>query len=129
MLRNGPLNSGEIADRFDATWPTISRHLAVLREARLVLSVRHKQEVRYELNMSVLQYVTPFDPADLAEVRAFHEVWVKELQPKLVSLSSRGRQIIVENSGHGIQFEAPDVLIGAIQEIVEESRGKPQDGR
>jgi ArsR family transcriptional regulator, arsenate/arsenite/antimonite-responsive transcriptional repressor len=55
LLRNGALNSGEIADRFEATWPTISRHLAVLREAGLVLSVRHKQEVRYELNTSVLQ--------------------------------------------------------------------------
>jgi DNA-binding transcriptional ArsR family regulator len=54
LLRQGALNSGEIADRFDATWPTISRHLAVLHEAGLVRSVRHKQEVRYELNTSVL---------------------------------------------------------------------------
>lgn len=55
MLRSGAKNSGEIADRFDATWPTISRHLAVLRAAGLVLSVRQKQEIRYELNTSVLQ--------------------------------------------------------------------------
>jgi DNA-binding transcriptional ArsR family regulator len=54
MLRKGPLNSGEIADRFDASWPTISRHLAVLNDAGLVRSVRHKQEIRYELNTSVL---------------------------------------------------------------------------
>ena len=55
MLRKGALTSGEIADRFDASWPTISRHLAVLRDAGLVLSVRQKQEIRYELNTSVLQ--------------------------------------------------------------------------
>jgi DNA-binding transcriptional ArsR family regulator len=55
MLRNGALNSGEIAERFDATWPTISRHLAVLHAASLVRSVRHKQEIRYELNTSVVQ--------------------------------------------------------------------------
>ncbi len=55
MLRNGPLNSGEIADAFDASWPTISRHLAVLHDAGLVASVRHRQEIRYELNTSVLQ--------------------------------------------------------------------------
>jgi ArsR family transcriptional regulator, arsenate/arsenite/antimonite-responsive transcriptional repressor len=55
MLRKGALNSGEIASRFDATWPTISRHLAVLRAAGLVRSVRHKQGIRYELNTSVLQ--------------------------------------------------------------------------
>ena len=51
-------------------------------------------------------------------------MWVHELQPKLARLSSRGRQIIIENSGHAIQFEAPDVLIKAIREIVGESRGK-----
>jgi DNA-binding transcriptional ArsR family regulator len=55
MLRKGALNSGEIASRFDATWPTISRHLAVLHAAGLVRSVRYKQEIRYELNTSVLQ--------------------------------------------------------------------------
>lgn len=55
LLRTGALNSGEIADRFDATWPTISRHLAVLHAAGLVRSVRHRQEVRYELNTSVVQ--------------------------------------------------------------------------
>jgi DNA-binding transcriptional ArsR family regulator len=55
MLRTGPQNSGEIAAAFDATWPTISRHLGVLRRAGLVRGVRHKQEVRYELNTSVVQ--------------------------------------------------------------------------
>lgn len=55
MLRKGALNSGEIAEQFDATWPTVSRHLAVLRDAGLVISVRQKQEIRYELNTSVLQ--------------------------------------------------------------------------
>jgi hypothetical protein len=71
------------------------------------------------------KFVTPRNPADVAEARAFHKMWVNELQPKLARLSSRGRQIIIENSGHGIQFEAPDVLIGAIREIVGESRGEP----
>jgi DNA-binding transcriptional ArsR family regulator len=55
LLRGGPLTSGEIAARFDSSWPTISRHLAVLREAGLVSSERHGQEIRYELNTSVFQ--------------------------------------------------------------------------
>jgi pimeloyl-ACP methyl ester carboxylesterase len=66
------------------------------------------------------------NPADIDEARAFHHMWVNELQPKLARLSSRGRQIIIEHSGHGIQFEAPDVLVGAIREIVEESRVERQ---
>lgn len=55
LLRDGPLTSGDIADRFDSSWPTISRHLAVLRDAGLVLTERHGQEIRYELNTSVFQ--------------------------------------------------------------------------
>ena len=55
LLRDGPLTSGEIADRFDSSWPTVSRHLAVLREAGLVVTQRHGQEIRYELNTSVFQ--------------------------------------------------------------------------
>ena len=55
LLRDGPLTSGQIADRFDSSWPTISRHLAVLREAGLVMTERHGQEIRYELNTSVFQ--------------------------------------------------------------------------
>jgi DNA-binding transcriptional ArsR family regulator len=55
LLRDGPRTSGEIADRFDSSWPTISRHLAVLRDAGLVVTERHGQEIRYELNTSVFQ--------------------------------------------------------------------------
>src|SRR3954466_6924416 len=55
LLRNGPLTSGEIADRFASSWPTISRHLAVLRDAGLVTAERHGQEIRYELDTSVFQ--------------------------------------------------------------------------
>jgi DNA-binding transcriptional ArsR family regulator len=55
LLRDGPLTSGAIADRFDTSWPTISRHLAVLRDAGLVVTERRGQEIRYELNTSVVQ--------------------------------------------------------------------------
>lgn len=55
ILRAGPLTSGEIAERFPSAWPTISRHLAVLREADLIASERDGNSIRYELNATVLQ--------------------------------------------------------------------------
>ncbi|OFV90770.1 MAG: hypothetical protein A3G76_11410 [Acidobacteria bacterium RIFCSPLOWO2_12_FULL_65_11] len=55
MLRSGPRTSGEIADRFDSSWPTISRHLAILRDADLVSTTRKGQEIHYELNTSVFE--------------------------------------------------------------------------
>jgi DNA-binding transcriptional ArsR family regulator len=55
MLRDGPLTSGEIAARCASSWPTVSRHLAVLREGGLVVSERRGQEVVYELDTTVFQ--------------------------------------------------------------------------
>jgi DNA-binding transcriptional ArsR family regulator len=55
MLRAGSRTSGEIASQFDSTWPTISRHLAVLRDASLVVAQRNGTEIHYELNTSVFQ--------------------------------------------------------------------------
>jgi ArsR family transcriptional regulator, arsenate/arsenite/antimonite-responsive transcriptional repressor len=57
MLRERSRTSGEIAARFDSTWPTISRHLAVLRDANLVVTERKGQEIHYELNTSVFEDV------------------------------------------------------------------------
>src|SRR6266404_4570826 len=56
-LRAGPRTSGEIADQFRSSWPTISRHLAVLRAGGLVVSERKGQLIYYELNTSVFQDV------------------------------------------------------------------------
>jgi len=55
MLRDGPLTSGEIAERFPSAWPTISRHLAVLRDADVIAAERNGSSIRYELNATVLQ--------------------------------------------------------------------------
>lgn len=55
MLRAGAHTPGEIASRFDSSWPTISRHLAVFRDAGLVIAERNGTEIRYELNTTAFQ--------------------------------------------------------------------------
>ena len=55
LLRAGPLPSGEIAARFPSAWATISRHLAVLREAELVTTERNGSSIVYELDATVFQ--------------------------------------------------------------------------
>src|SRR5919198_5574952 len=55
FLRAGPRTSGEIADQFQSTWPTISRHLGVLRAGGLVVAERRGQAIYYALNTSVFQ--------------------------------------------------------------------------
>lgn len=43
------LTAGEIADRFDISKPSVSKHLAVLENAGLVRSERHGQCIHYSL--------------------------------------------------------------------------------
>jgi ArsR family transcriptional regulator len=53
LLRDGAKTSGEIAEQFPTSWPTVSRHLSVLRDAGLILSERNGQQIIYELNTTV----------------------------------------------------------------------------
>lgn len=57
LLREGPKTSGEIATRFASSWPTVSRHLGVLRESGLILSERQGQQIVYEINTTVFEEV------------------------------------------------------------------------
>ena len=48
-LKDGELAAGEIAAKFSATGPTISRHLSVLRQAGLVTERRDANRIIYSL--------------------------------------------------------------------------------
>ena len=52
---------------------------------------------------------------DLLELR---EVW-NQLQIELASLSSRGSRIVAADSGHAIHFDQPDLLVDAVDELVQ----------
>jgi pimeloyl-ACP methyl ester carboxylesterase len=58
------------------------------------------------------------------ELLAFHEIWVHQLQRKLAGLSTRGKQVIVENSSHGIAGDMPTAAVGAIRQVLSEIRGR-----
>jgi DNA-binding transcriptional ArsR family regulator len=55
LLRSGPRSSGDIAEHFPSAWATVSRHLAVLRDAELVSTERNGSSIMYELNTTVFQ--------------------------------------------------------------------------
>jgi ArsR family transcriptional regulator, repressor of sdpIR and other operons len=55
LLRERDLTSGEIAAQFDVSWPTISGHLAILKEADLVQVDRKGTSLTYHLNVSLLE--------------------------------------------------------------------------
>jgi pimeloyl-ACP methyl ester carboxylesterase len=57
----------------------------------------------------------PTDPVDLDQLR--RDEWI-EVQQQLAALSTRGRQIVLADSGHGIQFDRPDAVIDAVHQVV-----------
>ena len=57
LLKEGRLSAGEIGAHFPVTAASISRHLAVLKEADLIRDTREGKYIYYELNASVLEEV------------------------------------------------------------------------
>ena len=57
LLKGGRMAAGEIADHFDVTDASISRHLSVLKEAELIRDKREGKFIYYELNASVLEVI------------------------------------------------------------------------
>ena len=57
LLNNRDMSAGEIAEHFDMSKPSISKHLDILREAELVSSEKKGQFIIYSINTSVIQEV------------------------------------------------------------------------
>ena len=51
LLRKGP----RLAAEFESSWPTMSRHLAVLKDADLITAERQGNQILYRVNTSVLE--------------------------------------------------------------------------
>jgi pimeloyl-ACP methyl ester carboxylesterase len=72
----------------------------------------------------------PPNPSEVdRQLAAYEQVWQHEIQPKLAGLSTRGRQVIVAQSGHDIPDEAPEAVLTAVREVLADVRGnQPQTG-
>jgi DNA-binding transcriptional ArsR family regulator len=57
QFRGGEMSAGEIADRFGCSWPTTTRHLNILREAKLISVVKRGRERVYALEGEYLREV------------------------------------------------------------------------
>lgn len=55
LLRDRDMTAGELAAQFELSWPTMSGHFTVLREADLISADRAGTTITYHLNVSVLE--------------------------------------------------------------------------
>ena len=54
MLKEKDLTAGQIAERFDMSWPSISHHLDLLKKTGLVSAQKEGQFIYYSLNTTVM---------------------------------------------------------------------------
>jgi len=54
LLKNSDLTAGAIAEQFNMSFPSISHHLDILKQAALVTSQKQGQQVLYSINTTVL---------------------------------------------------------------------------
>ena len=74
----------------------------------------------YDLLAPYEQLMEP--PSQLSmEVMQEYVDTMGELQEELAALSTRGEHIIVSDTGHNIQLDAPEVVIAAIREVFEQA--------
>ena len=57
LLQQKDMTAGEIADKFQISFPSISHHLDLLKQAKLVLSEKEGQFVYYSLNTTVVDEI------------------------------------------------------------------------
>ena len=55
LLRESDMTAGQLAENFDFSKPTLSRHFSVLREADLIQGNKEGTTITYRLNVSVLE--------------------------------------------------------------------------
>ncbi len=68
-IRGESMSSGDIAARYACSWPTVTRHLGVLKRAGLIAVRRDGKSLRYDLNRGALarvwdNYFAHFDIGD-----------------------------------------------------------------
>jgi DNA-binding transcriptional ArsR family regulator len=78
-LRAGPANAGTLAADFQSSRPAVSKHLRVLREARLVIDRKVGRERLYAVNPVPLQNVAGW----LEGYRAFWQASLIRLKRNL----------------------------------------------
>ncbi len=57
MLHENDMTAGEIAEKFSMSFPSISHHLDLLKQAKLVTSEKDGQYVYYSLNTTVMDEI------------------------------------------------------------------------
>jgi len=129
MLPVPPQLPATAAETFRALVASGPKHVETLLAEQQAVQVIHAELAAAaitslgDLPLIVLSHGQPMPMPGLApEVNQANEQLWQELQAELAALSSRGRLVVAEGSGHYIQLERPQLVIDAISEVVAAGR-------
>jgi len=54
LLKDKDMSAGDIAAKFDMSWPSVSHHLDLLKQVGLVVAVKEGQYLYYSINTTVM---------------------------------------------------------------------------
>ena len=57
LLQEKDMTAGEIAEQFHMSWPSVSHHLDLLKQAKLVTAEKDGQFISYSLNTTVVDEI------------------------------------------------------------------------
>ena len=57
LLKEREMTAGEIAEKFHISWPSVSHHLDLLKQAKLVTAEKEGQYIFYSLNTTVVDEI------------------------------------------------------------------------
>lgn len=60
LLKERDMTAGEIASHFEISWPSVTHHLNLLKQAGMVIDERKGQNIYYSLNTSVFEELVSF---------------------------------------------------------------------
>jgi pimeloyl-ACP methyl ester carboxylesterase len=106
------------AERQDEEWKEIQASLTQARQSRLPEGI----PVVLITAMGPRVFPKSMTEKQKEEFRAMKQMWLKFHNDWLNSLSN-GEHVVTEKSGHGVPFEEPDLVVRAIRQVVEKTRG------
>jgi len=123
----GPISENDVAIVHALGMQAKTFDVSILEAESRPESIRQVLAVRDLGNMPVIiltagkRFLPPPDPEEARLLEAYFQYRVYKDQPRMLTLSTRSRQIVVQ-SGHGIPYENPEAVTEAVREVVAETR-------
>jgi pimeloyl-ACP methyl ester carboxylesterase len=139
LIESGSLDAGMLpvppglpaaaADTFRALVAASPNHIETLIAEQQAVQAIHAELAAAQITslgdlpLMVLSHGQPMAMPGLTDAanQANEQLW-QQLQAELAGLSSQGRLVVAEGSGHYIQLERPELVIDAIAEVVTAAR-------